>query len=235
MGIDETARLVAEAARAMADADDGPVTAETITRQAVGLVADAEWASLTVRARRGSFTTLAATHETARDADGAQYKFREGPCVEASTTGGEWLRSGDVSTDPRWPRWGPDAASRGVGSLLSVQLMSHDEPFGALNLYSTAVGGFSDRGEITVAMLYATHAAIALSSSRTVSNLTTALHSRHLIGVAQGILMERYGLDLERSFKLLRRYSNDLNAPLATVASDVVASGGLPPTTRTDA
>lgn len=54
------------------------------------------------------------------------------------------------------------------------------------------------------------------------------MESRHLIGVAQGILMHTYDLDLDRSFELLRRYSSHTNTKLRDVARHVVDHGRLP-------
>lgn len=54
-------------------------------------------------------------------------------------------------------------------------------------------------------------------------NLRVALDSRHTIGLAQGLLMARYGLTTSQSFALLRRYSQDGNVKLRRLADDVVA------------
>jgi response regulator NasT len=54
------------------------------------------------------------------------------------------------------------------------------------------------------------------------------LAARTLIGQAQGILMERFSLDADRAFQVLRRYSQDGNVKLAEVARRVVQTGALP-------
>ena len=72
------------------------------------------------------------------------------------------------------------------------------------------------------------HATNALNSARLVSGLQTAVHSRHLIGVAQGILMSTYDLTMDQSFELLRRYSSQTNTKIRDVAQHVVDSGSLP-------
>ena len=89
-------------------------------------------------------------------------------------------------------------------------------------------GGFDDRDEVDIAVLYGAHVAIALTSAREISGLRSALQSRHVIGVAQGMLMERFGLDLDSSFNLLRRCSSQLNLKPADVASDIVTSRQVP-------
>lgn len=52
--------------------------------------------------------------------------------------------------------------------------------------------------------------------------LKAALVSRQMIGVAQGMLMLRYGLDLDRAFGVLRRRSQDENRKLRMVADVVI-------------
>ena len=81
-------------------------------------------------------------------------------------------------------------------------------------------------------MVYSTHVAIALANIRELSGLETAIHNRHLIGVAQGILIERFGLDLPGAFDVLRRYSSSTNTKLAQVAEEVVRTGRLPDLVR---
>jgi AmiR/NasT family two-component response regulator len=63
-------------------------------------------------------------------------------------------------------------------------------------------------------------------------HLAKALDSRHLIGLAQGILMERFNLDTPRALAILRRYSQDHNVKLREVADQVVTTRGLPDDAR---
>ena len=70
-------------------------------------------------------------------ADKAQYLLGEGPCVAAIYTD-DVLVSGDVGADDRWPRWGRQAVTLGIGSVISVHLYTDaDSATGALKLYST--------------------------------------------------------------------------------------------------
>lgn len=220
------AQTLASLALELQAARDTEPTADQVMLRAVELVPDADWVSLTVRSR-GSFQTLAASSPAARKADEMQYAVGEGPCVEAAVEGG-WFRSGDVEVDRRWPRWGPLAVTVGVRSLLSVQLATADDPLGALNLYSRRAEGFDEPDDVDFALLYAVHAAVALTTAREITGLTHALHSRHTIGVAQGVLMERFGLSVDASFNLLRRYSMHTNTRLADVAAVVVSTGNVP-------
>jgi hypothetical protein len=117
----------------------------------------------------------------------------------------------------------------GVHATLGIQLSTTDEVLGALNLYAGKAGAFT-RDDVDVAEIFATHAANAPTAARMSSGLRTALHTRHMIGVAQGILMQLYELSMDQSFELLRRYSSHCNTKLGEVAEYVVLHGALPDT-----
>ena len=67
-----------------------------------------------------------------------------------------------------------------------------------------------------------------MSNARLVTGLQGALESRHLIGIAQGVLAMRYGISYERAFDVLHRYSNDTNTKLRDVAAQVLDERDLP-------
>ena len=223
MATEPHAALLAQLASHLREVrDDPPVTARRIAESALEVVPEARHASITVRRRRGRFASLGSTSDLAVQADEAQYALREGPCVDASEVA-DFCRSGDVGQDGRWPTWGPRAASLGLHSLLSVQLWAQGEPIGALNFYAEERGRFGDRDVVDLATLYATHAALALSAVEQLSGLETAMSSRHTIGLAQGVFMERYGLGPDQAFALLQRMSSTTNVKLRDVAAEVVA------------
>lgn len=58
--------------------------------------------------------------------------------------------------------------------------------------------------------------------------LRTAIGTRHVIGMAQGILIERFGLTQDSSFELLRRLSSTHETKVHDVARELVRSGRLP-------
>lgn len=214
------------AGKLQAQPDEG-ITIDAVLGNALEVIPEAELASLTVRASRGRFRTLGSTGEIATTADQLQYSLHEGPCVESLETG-EWFRSGDAAADPRWPSWGPAAAGAGVRSFLSVRLLAHGEPFGAMNLYSTRRGCFRSRESVEIVLLYAVHAANALRTAQLVSGLETALGSRHRIGAAQGVLMERFGLTVDQAFAFLGRLSQTLNRKLSDIADEIVTTSQVP-------
>ena len=58
--------------------------------------------------------------------------------------------------------------------------------------------------------------------------LWRAVESRGLIGQAQGMLMERYGLTADSAFGVLRRYSQQHNTKLVALAENLTQTGDLP-------
>ena len=218
------ARLARISAELAANPQEEP-TPLRICERALEIVRACDHCSITVRRKR-QLETLAATSELADRLSTLQSDLGEGPCLEALDER-EYYLSHDLAEDPRWPKWGPAAAEGGVRSVVAVRLSSGDESLGSMNLYSHDKGAFAGEDH-DLAMIYATHAGIALSSAKLITGLQTALTTRHEIGLAQGILMARYGLDVPRSFEVLQRYSRDSNTKLREVAAQVIAHGGLP-------
>lgn len=188
------------------------------------VVPDADKVGLSARESRGRHRHLAASHPLAAKADTLQHELGEGPGVEVAEDGG-WVRVGDVAADARWTSWAPQALDLGIRSLLAVELA---ERLGALTLYSTVPGCFAEREVVDRALAYAAHAAVALSCARQSTSLEAAVGSRHVIGMAQGIAMERYGLDQGQSFELLRRLSSTTNVKLRDVAAQIVETRVIP-------
>ncbi len=221
-----TASFFAQVSRDLMQRADEHPTLTTVVERAVDVVPGCDHASLTLRRRRGRTETVAASSELARAADQLQYDLEEGPCLEAAFTGGPKVSNKLVAAS-EWPDWGPQVAGLGVHSVVSIQLSTADEVLGALNFYGSEPDAFAPDA-LDLADIYTTHASNALSAARLASGLRTALHSRHMIGVAQGVLMQSFDLTMEQAFELLRRYSSHTNTKLAEVAEYVVGNRRLP-------
>jgi GAF domain-containing protein len=133
----------------------------------------------------------------------------------------------DVRTSDRLPGYADDAVDEGVLSVLSVPLSHATQPLGAISLYYQLPQDFT-REEVDRAETFATHVSVVLGSMREEAQLRVAVLSKHLIGQAQGILMERYDLTSGQAFGVLRRYSQTANRKLREVAEQVVDTRGLP-------
>lgn len=178
--------------------------------------------------RRNKIETAACTSMIVRTADQFQQSLREGPGVDVGD-GTPYVLIDDTLTDEHWPRWTERLALLGLRSILSVQLQTVDRTYGALNFYGKVAGSFSTN-DLAVATTFARHASIALASSEEVFNLKIAVDSRTLLGQAQGILMERFKIDADRAFDVLRRYSQARNVKLSVIAQQVVDEQHLPET-----
>jgi len=187
---------------------------------------DTQFAGITMIRGRGKFETVGPSAQVVADADRLQYTLAEGPCVDAATSS-QTVLSADLATDERWPRWGPAAAELGFHSVLSAELHAGGHRIGSINLYG-AVGRKFTHEDADVARLFASHAAAALAAVSLREGLQNALDTRTIIGQAQGVLMERFEIDADRAFAILRRYSQDGNRKLTDVARTVVETLQLP-------
>jgi GAF domain-containing protein len=177
--------------------------------------------------RNREIETAAATDEVIRHADKLQTQLGEGPCLQAIWDD-ETFVVNDTATDTRWPAFGPRAAELGLRSVLSVRLHNGEQTIGAINFYCSRVREF-DREDVAMAQVFAQHASVALVTARREEGLRVAIDSRHLIGQAQGILMERFALSADKAFAVLRRYSQDNNVKLRDLAEEIVSTRQLPP------
>ena len=222
----EVAAYFAQLSRDLMTRPEGGLSFQRIAERAVDIVPAVDFASITLRRRHQHPETVASTSAAADKCDAWQYELEEGPCLDAISEDEAYLLH-DVAQDERWPQWGPRAADAGAGSILSVRLANDKETLGALNLYAHEAHAF-DSDSVDLALVFASHAATAINNAKLVTGLQTALQSRHLIGVAQGILMSQYDMGLETSFEVLRRYSSHGNVKLREVARMVVERRALP-------
>jgi GAF domain-containing protein len=133
----------------------------------------------------------------------------------------------DIRSSDRLPGYNEIAIEEGVLSVLSVPLSHATQPVGAISLYFRLPQEFST-SDVELAETFATHVSVVLGAMREEAQLRVAVLSKHLIGQAQGILMERYDLTSGQAFGVLRRYSQTANRKLREVAEQVVATRGLP-------
>lgn len=113
------------------------------------------------------------------------------------------------------------ACERGLRSQLGLRLYLDDHARGGLNLYSVS-SDVIDPATEQLAELFATHAALIMGRARSEENLNASLASRTTIGIALGLVMERYGLDQERAFSYLTRVASTSETKLRDVAEHLV-------------
>lgn len=134
----------------------------------------------------------------------------------------------DVTDETRWSRdWVDQITAAGIASAIHLPLLVAGRAQAVLSLYSDQPHGF-DSDDLAVAHILAEHASVAISSARRNVSMTQAVDARRLVGQATGILMERYHLDGDRAFEVLRRYSQHHNRKLRDVADEVISTRRLP-------
>jgi GAF domain-containing protein len=171
--------------------------------------------------------TFVASADFVRDVDAIQYGIGEGPCITAAAER-RIVRSGFLSTEKQWPKFGPRVSRLGVNSVMSLPLIADDEVLGAMNVYAHPQDAFDDR-DIELGELFAVPAAIsvhnarALEQARTLAaQLKAALVSRPVIDQALGILMSRTGCSADEAFDKLRVMSQAENRRVALIAQQIV-------------
>ena len=212
-------------AGALAGGGDVGRSLDAVERAAAAALPGAEHASVTETDGEG-YRTRVASSDFARGLDQLQYRAGEGPCL-AALDGETAVHVQDVLTDDRWPAFAEAAAGTGFRSSLSLRLQATGDRVAALNLFSTRPDAF-DGPSRQVGALLARHASLALVAADQVEQLQQAVASRDVIGQAKGILMERHGLDADRAFAVLVRYSRDSNLRLRDVAQTLVTTRTLP-------
>ncbi|MGH3374044.1 MAG: GAF and ANTAR domain-containing protein [Actinoallomurus sp.] len=200
------------------------------------IIPGADVVSVTLRRGEGDYYTPVETDAVALALDELQYKYDEGPCVDAADPGGPaYAHSGDLGNEPKWPTFGAKMAEHGYFSILSTALLTRPDPSsftGALNVYSRDHGALDDHAR-DVAFLLATYASLAIGAAKDradaddaqteAANLHKALETRTVIGQATGILMARRGLSADDAFQVLARASQNHNVKLSQLAKLVSA------------
>lgn len=224
---------MAQAAREMQDSDDTQALLDLAVGLAVRDVEHADGASVTIAQRRGAAHTAAASHESARQADELQYAAGEGPCLSAVWDAPQ-IHVDDVEAERRWPSWVAAMQDRsGFRSMLVLRLFTTQDRLGALNLYAERPRAF-DETDVDHGEALAAHIAVALRSAQEISGLSIALDGRTVVGQAQGILMERFGLDPAAAFAVLTRVSSHHNRKLRDIAQELVETRVMPGARGTD-
>jgi hypothetical protein len=222
---DPVTRL-AETMAQVAASMHAPLAAEdalnVVTAAAVRSINGIDHASVSLTRADGRIVTLAPTSPLAEELDEIQYRLGEGPCLDAALEEPVVVAE-HLAQDARWPAYGRAAAARGIGSQVAFQFRAHhDHIRGGLNLYAGGPESVDDQA-MDLGALFAAQAAVIMGWQRHEQNLQTAVSAREQIGMAVGILMERYTLDAERAFGFLVRTSQSANLKVRDVAAGIVA------------
>lgn len=221
---------LADAVRDLHDQADPPHTLRRLVEITPEFFASCDYVGVSL-VERDRIRTPEATNERLRELDEAQYEMGEGPCRDAIRTHPTVIVD-DLRTDPRWPSWGRAMVDElGIRSSLSFRLFTRpDRTWGALNVYSRSPGAFTEQ-DVLHGQTVAAMAAVLVARSINDEHLAAAIETRTVIGQAMGIVMERYGLDEDTAFSVLRRLSSQDNVKLRDLAARVVSTRHLPDAT----
>lgn len=221
---------LARAAQRFAAVGSGADAVSSVLQAAAVVIPAVDYASISL-GRGGQFWTVAATDGAARAADAVQYDLGSGPCIDAAAESTVY-RTGDVSSDPRWPRFGSAVFEEtGAISILAFRLFieSESDLVAALNLYSNEHDAFDDSAELS-GQLLAARAAAAVSQSRARDNhdaLRQTWMSLSTVSAAIRVLTESYQITSDEAFDVLQVSSQYTNQKLADVAAGVAETGTL--------
>jgi GAF domain-containing protein len=190
-------------------------TLKIIVAAAVALLPEASWAGISLIENR-QVRPAVPTDEIAETLDKLQTDLGEGPMFDALYEH-PTVHIPDLTQETRWPRFVADATGRGVRCMLSLRLYTSSRSLGALNVYGSEPGVFSEES-INTAEILAQHAAVGVAGAAAQEQFQAALASRDLIGQAKGILMQRDGLTGLQAFATLTSASQQTNIKLIDVA-----------------
>ena len=189
---------------------------------------DVASAGLLLADRRGVLHVMAGSSEATRNLELFQLQRDQGPCLDCYRTGQAVIVEDLKAEAAKWPQFAEAAIEAGFRSVHALPMRLRDNVLGALNLFGSAVGALSE-DDLQLGQALADVASVALAQATTAADRQTlnlqlqgALDSRIVIEQAKGILSERAGLDMEKAFNQLRRFSRDHNRQLGEVARALV-------------
>lgn len=224
---EQFAVALAEMARDLLAQDTVQGTLDRVVEHATVLINGCDDAGI-LTVRRGEVRPLAATSDVVRRADRIQQDLREGPCFDAVTDRQQIYTIEDLNRPhERWSHFAPELRRLGMGSVMGFLLFTEDDELRGPQPVLPPTTHLR-RGRSAGGWILASHAAVAFSAARTHQQLGDALETRHEIGEAMGILMERYALTEDSAFKLLKKASQDRNVKLREIARRICETGEKP-------
>jgi hypothetical protein len=191
-----------------------------MTAAAVKLSA-VEYASIVRVGQGDAVRTLASTDGHLQLLNKLQQRYRQGPSLDAAWEG-QARRVDDLTCETRWPIFSDKAlAVTSIRSMLCVPLLSRHHGRTALNMYADRPYAFGPEDEL-IGLTFAGDAEAVLEVGRRAERYRQAQTNRELVGLAKGILMERFAVDAVTAFSLLAEIAKDRRQPVSAVARGLV-------------
>ena len=211
--------LLGEFAVALQDESNPESLLRMIVDSSVDMVPGARWAGVSY-IQAPKIVARVPTAPLIAELDVLQSELNDGPCVSALRDH-HTVHIRNMEIEERWPRFSAAAFARGIRSMLSFQLFVTHTTFGALNLYGSETGAFTDDSR-RMGEILAQHASVALAASAADDQFRRALSSRDVIGQAKGLLMARNSVSGQQAFAMLLRVSQNTNHKLHDIAGKLV-------------
>ncbi|BBX48868.1 GAF and ANTAR domain-containing protein [Mycobacterium cookii] len=201
---------------------DTPALLRDLIEGAAKSVPGAQYAGITVTQKRRRSQTAAATHRYPVMLDEIQSRCQQGPCLTAAALQNSVLID-NLDTDERWPLYREEALKQTpIRSILSYGMFKDGGTTAALNFYAEPVNAFDD-GSVDLGLIFATHTALVWNMMRRDQQFRSAIISRDIIGQAKGRLMERFDIDADEAFEMLRQMSQGSNTQIIHIAQRIVS------------
>ena len=221
------ARTLVELADSLVD-DFDVVDLLTLLADRCVEVLDVQAAGIMLATSDGELRVMASSSAAMRVLELFEIQAQEGPCLDSHRTGRAVVNHDLVASDCPWPRFAAEAVDAGFRSAHALPMHLRGSVIGALNLFREGVGEMGP-ADLEVAQAFADVATIAILQHRAASEaqnlaqqLTLALNSRVVLEQAKGVIAERLGFDMERSFSALRNHARNHNLRIGEVAQSVI-------------
>ncbi|MDQ0734747.1 GAF domain-containing protein [Arthrobacter agilis] len=188
------------------------------------IIGPAQGAGVSLIDTDGTRVSVGATDSRVLEADDLQYELGQGPCMSAWSAG-KPVYIADTHTDQRFTEWTSAVIPLGVRSCLSVPLLDKPAGLGAMKIYSNTTDAFSDEDRRLLTNLARSAAALLghIQGSdipqRISNDVKASLAERDTIGVARGMLMERFNLDRQAAMNHLINLATGANTTIGSMAT----------------
>ncbi|MEV6970353.1 GAF and ANTAR domain-containing protein [Hamadaea sp. NPDC051192] len=189
---------------------------------------DASPVGLLLADQHGRLEFMAASEESVKLLELFQVQNQEGPCLEAYRSGTPVINVDLERATDRWPQFAPRAVQAGFQSVHAFPLRLRAERIGAMNVFSSDVGGRLADSDVEIVQALADVAAIGLLQERAIrrgelltEQLQGALNSRIVIEQAKGVIAQARGVSVDEAFALIRSFSRSHNLRLSDLARTI--------------
>ncbi|WP_030622721.1 GAF and ANTAR domain-containing protein [Streptomyces sclerotialus] len=176
---------------------------------------------------------ITASDEVCRELTENQVNLDEGPCLDSARTRKPLEPAELVELAERWPHFAPYAHEADITAIAAVSLRLPQMLLGALNLFMSRPP-YMGTPDMQLAQTLAdtvggtlAHRHELADKDTVLAQLQTALDGRVIVEQAKGLLVGRFGIDMDEAFIQLRNYARSQRRKLSDLAAQI-ARGNVP-------